>query len=141
MEQHFVVDTPDDVSALFAAIDSLRGKHNVFAFRGDLGAGKTTLIKALCKKFGVKDEMSSPSFAIVNEYDSEEVGQIYHFDLYRLKTPEELLDIGWEDYLYTDSMLFVEWPDKGGTFLPDDTVYIDIKVDEESESRNLTLST
>ena len=80
----------------------------IFAFHGDLGAGKTTFIKAICASLGVKDAMSSPSFSLVNEYHDEKGNSIYHFDLYRLKSPEEAFEIGMEEYLYSGNYCFIE---------------------------------
>lgn len=107
----------------------------VLCFHGDLGAGKTTYIKQLCSNLGVTGGMSSPSFAIVNEYWSEKNGTIYHFDLYRLNDPQELLGIGWEDYLNSQAILLVEWPEKGANFIPDDAIHIFINHSNDPDSR------
>ena len=90
----------------------------IFLFYGEMGAGKTTLIKALEKQLGVKHETSSPTFSLVNEYEGSDKN-IYHFDFYRLKNEEEALDMGFEDYLATDHYIFIEWPDKIASFLPE----------------------
>lgn len=107
----------------------------VFAFHGDLGAGKTTFIKVLCEKLGVKDAMSSPSFSLVNEYHDANGKAVYHFDLYRLKSPAEALDIGMEEYLYSGNYCFVEWPEKAAEVLPQETVQV--KIEETAEGRVL----
>lgn len=107
----------------------------VFAFHGDLGAGKTTFIKVLCEKLGVKDAMSSPSFSLVNEYHDANGKVVYHFDLYRLKSPAEALDIGMEEYLYSGNYCFVEWPEKAAEVLPQETVQV--KIEETAEGRVL----
>jgi tRNA threonylcarbamoyladenosine biosynthesis protein TsaE len=99
----------------------------IFAFHGELGAGKTTFIKALCAELGVKDAMSSPSFSLVNEYHDANGNPIYHFDLYRLKSPEEAFDIGMEEYLYSGNYCFVEWPERAEELLPEETVHVTIK--------------
>src|ERR1044071_1379344 len=83
--------------------------QKIFAFHGELGAGKTTFIKILCEQLGVKDAMSSPSFSLVNEYRDGKNNPVYHFDLYRLKNPQEAFDIGMEEYLYSGNYCFVEW--------------------------------
>jgi len=101
---------------------------SIFAFRGELGAGKTTFIKALCQQLGVEEVMSSPSFSIINEYRSIGGEVIYHFDLYRLKSIEEALDIGMEEYLYSDNHCFVEWPERAEGILPAETVFVNISV-------------
>lgn len=98
----------------------------VFAFLGDLGAGKTTLIKALCKVLGVADQTSSPSFAIVNEYRTGTADPLYHFDLYRLKAEEELEGIGFEEYLASGHFCFIEWPELAEAHLPPDTLHVRI---------------
>jgi tRNA threonylcarbamoyladenosine biosynthesis protein TsaE len=100
--------------------------QKIFAFHGELGAGKTTFIKALCQQLGVRDAMSSPSFSLVNEYRNEKNIPIYHFDLYRLKNPQEAFDIGMEEYLYSGNYCFVEWPEKAGEILPEETVHVKI---------------
>jgi tRNA threonylcarbamoyladenosine biosynthesis protein TsaE len=100
----------------------------IFAFHGELGAGKTTFIKALCAELGVNDAMSSPSFSLVNEYHDANGKPVYHFDLYRLKSPEEAFDIGMEEYLYSGHYCFVEWPERAGELLPEETVHITITV-------------
>lgn len=102
-------------------------------FYGDMGAGKTTLIKAIVKELGVSNETSSPTFSIVNEYysDSEEL-IAYHFDFYRLNNEEEALDLGLEDYLYANCWTFIEWPEKIKSYLPQQTTNIHITVLENS---------
>ncbi len=90
----------------------------VFCFYGSMGAGKTTFIQALCRKLNVVDVVNSPSFAIVNEYNTEEEDSVYHFDFYRLKEEEEAFDLGYEDYFYSNSYCFVEWPEKIASLLP-----------------------
>ncbi|WDF69237.1 tRNA (adenosine(37)-N6)-threonylcarbamoyltransferase complex ATPase subunit type 1 TsaE [Sphingobacterium oryzagri] len=98
----------------------------IFLFYGAMGAGKTTLVNALCQALGVEDATSSPTFSIVNEYASRQ-GIIYHFDFYRLKTEEEALDLGYEDYFYADTYCFVEWPEKIPNLLPADARAITIQ--------------
>lgn len=88
------------------------GDRRVLCFYGDLGAGKTTFIKAICRQLGVKDEVQSPTFSIVNEYETSEREPVYHFDFYRLKTEEEAYDLGYEQYLYSNYFCFIEWPEK-----------------------------
>lgn len=100
--------------------------HQVFAFYGEMGAGKTTFIKAICEQLGVTDAVASPTFAIVNEYVSGDGNPIYHFDLYRLKRIEEAFDIGLEDYLNSGSLCFIEWPQLIEPLLPSDTVSVSI---------------
>ena len=106
-------------------------------FSGEMGAGKTTLIKALCEHLGVKDEVSSPTFSLVNEYNSN-VGTIYHFDLYRIQSEEELYDIGYEDYFFSGYLCLVEWPEMAETMLPEKHVLVNIRV--ENDQRIITVT-
>jgi tRNA threonylcarbamoyladenosine biosynthesis protein TsaE len=102
-------------------------ERRVFALHGDLGAGKTTLIKALCEALGVADATSSPSFAIVNEYRMADDRPVYHFDLYRLRDARELLDIGFEEYLDSGAYCFIEWPELADELLPREVLHITIE--------------
>lgn len=107
------------------------GDNTVFAFRGEMGAGKTTFIKAICENLGVSDTINSPTFAIVNEYRSDSAELIYHFDFYRINKIEEAYDFGYEDYFYSGSLCFIEWPEKIESILPHDTVNVKISVLED----------
>ena len=102
------------------------GDHRVFAFYGTMGAGKTTFIKAICEELGVNDVITSPTFAIVNEYEATAAETIYHFDFYRIKKLEEVYDMGYEDYFYSGSLCFIEWPELIEELLPDDAVRVTI---------------
>ncbi len=108
-------------------------QHRIIAFYGNMGAGKTTFIKALCNVLGVTDTVNSPSFAIVNEYSVPGDGLIYHFDFYRLKNVAEAYDMGYEDYFYSGDYCFVEWPEKIEELIPQKhlKVTIDIVSDHE----------
>jgi tRNA threonylcarbamoyladenosine biosynthesis protein TsaE len=110
----------------------------VVAFYGEMGAGKTTFIKAVCNCMGVRDTVNSPTFAIVNEYYTSKNELVYHLDLYRLRNKEELLDIGYEDYLQSGSYLFIEWPEKAEDLLPVDCLVVHINR-ENDESRRLLI--
>ena len=99
----------------------------VFLFYGQMGAGKTTLVNAICKALGVVDNTSSPTFSIINEYASA-AGPIYHFDFYRLNKEEEALDLGYEEYFYSNNYCFVEWPEKIPNLLPSDARSVAIEV-------------
>ncbi len=112
--------------------------QTVFAFRGSMGAGKTTLIKAICDALGVEDPVNSPTFAIVNEYRSETAELIYHFDFYRINKLEEVFDFGYEDYFYSGSLCFIEWPEKVEDLLPGDVVNVTI-TEQPDGSRVLAL--
>lgn len=111
------------------------GDNTVFAFHGAMGAGKTTFIKAICKCLGVEDVINSPTFAIVNEYRSRSAELIYHFDFYRINKIEEAYDFGYEDYFYSGSLCFIEWPEKIEDILPTDTVNVSIDVQEDGSRK------
>ncbi len=107
------------------------GQHTVFAFYGKMGAGKTTFIKAVCEELGVEDVITSPTFAIVNEYSlplqpESNGGRLFHFDFYRIKRLEEVYDMGYEDYFYSGALCFIEWPELIEPLLPDDAVRVTI---------------
>lgn len=106
----------------------------LFAFYGKMGAGKTTFIKALCEKLQVVDYVTSPTFALINVYETEQSREIYHFDFYRIKSLEELFDLGYEEYFYSDNYCFIEWPELIEPLLPPNTVKITI-TDIENGSR------
>ena len=104
------------------------GDNTVFALYGKMGAGKTTFVKALCEALGVTDVITSPTFAIVNEYRSDETGElIYHFDFYRIKKLSEEYDMGYEDYFYSGALCFIEWPELVEELLPGDAVKVTIE--------------
>jgi tRNA threonylcarbamoyladenosine biosynthesis protein TsaE len=114
------------------------GQHTVFAFYGKMGAGKTTFIKAVCEELGVTEVITSPTFAIVNEYQvSNDATVIYHFDFYRIKKLEEVYDMGYEDYFYSGSLCFIEWPELIEELLPEGTVRVTIE--EQEEGRRLKI--
>ena len=115
------------------------GDNTVFAFYGKMGAGKTTFIKAVCEELGVSDVITSPTFAIVNEYRSDLAGElIYHFDFYRIKKLEEVYDMGYEDYFYSGAVCFIEWPELIEELLPGNTMKVTIE-EVENGARRLTL--
>ena len=107
------------------------GDHKLFAFYGKMGAGKTTFIKAVCDQLGVTDVVNSPTFAIVNEYRDGNRQPIYHFDFYRIRKPAEVLDIGFEDYIDSNALCLMEWPEMIGDFLPEETVKVMIEVADD----------
>lgn len=115
------------------------GDRTVFAFYGDMGAGKTTFIKAICEELGVEDVINSPTFAIVNEYRSNSGELIYHFDFYRINKIEEAYDFGYEDYLYSGALCFIEWPEKIADLLPSDCA--SVKITEIEDQKRLVTVT
>lgn len=116
------------------------GDFSVFAFYGEMGAGKTTFINAICRALGVDDITNSPSFSIANEYRSETTAElIYHFDFYRIEDEREAEDIGIDDYFESGAICLIEWPERIENFLPDHTVRVDIKVNDDN-SRSVMLS-
>lgn len=114
------------------------GDRRVFAFYGQMGAGKTTFIKSVCEELGVSDVITSPTFAIVNEYATALGLPVYHFDFYRIKRLEEVYDMGYEDYFYSDAVCFIEWPELIESLLPDDAVRVTIEALPDG-SRRLTM--
>ena len=112
-----------------AVVEAIQGKQ-LFAFYGQMGAGKTTLIKAICQELGVTEEVNSPTFAIINEYEGTK-GVIYHFDFYRIKKLDEVYDMGYEDYFYSGALCFIEWPELVEEVLPGDAVKVIIEEVED----------
>ena len=122
------IDSMDGIREAARQFIGNMGDASVFAFYGSMGAGKTTFIKAICEELGVEDVITSPTFAIVNEYRANETGElIYHFDFYRIKKIEEVYDMGYEDYFYSGALCFIEWPELIEELLPDDAVRVRIE--------------
>lgn len=132
-----LIDNLQSIDQAAARFVAAMGNARIFAFYGAMGAGKTTFIKAVCQQLGVGDTVNSPTFAIVNEYVDECGDSIYHFDFYRIETPQEALDIGYEDYVQSGFLCFMEWPERIGSLLPSDAVRVTI--DEQPDgSRCIT---
>ncbi len=137
----YVIEIPDvaHIAEAVARFIPMMGDASIFAFSGDMGVGKTTFICELCRQLGVTDDIAgSPSFSIVNVYDSPR-GTVNHFDLYRLESTEEALDIGIEDYLYSGDLCLIEWPDRIESLLPADTCIVTL-TETPASSRVLTLT-
>lgn len=121
------------IKALGKAAKKLVSKfpdHRVFAFYGKMGAGKTTFIQAVCRELGTPDNVTSPTFALINEYKTEAGDSVFHFDFYRIKNLEEAYDLGYEDYFYSGNYCLIEWPEKIETLLPQNYVEVKIEVQE-----------
>ncbi|MFN5845937.1 MAG: tRNA (adenosine(37)-N6)-threonylcarbamoyltransferase complex ATPase subunit type 1 TsaE [Flavobacteriia bacterium] len=114
------------------------GHNKVFAFDGEMGVGKTTFISALLSAMGIRELEGSPTYSLVNVYDSEMFGKIFHFDVYRLKNEIEAYDIGIEEMLYGGGVCFVEWPEKIANLLPDNTIWVYIRKNDDN-TRNITI--
>lgn len=128
METRIPIDNLESIQEAAKAFVDAIGVSRVIAFHGTMGAGKTTFIKAICKELGVTDTVASPTFAIINEYQSPRYGTIYHFDLYRLETLHDVLNIGAEDYFYSGNYCFIEWPELAESLLPGDTLHVHVTV-------------
>lgn len=127
------------IDAVAKEVLQLIGDHRIIAFYGNLGAGKTTLIKALCQQLNVVDIVSSPTFAIINEYRTETDEMVYHFDFYRLKKLQEAIDIGVDEYLDSGNYCFMEWSDRIEEMLPEQYVRIELEPEENPDWRKLIL--
>ena len=114
----------EEIPAVAKEFIAAMGDNTVFAFYGPMGVGKTTFTKALCEQLGVDDTVTSPTFAIINEYHSASNELIYHFDFYRIKKLEEVYDMGYEDYFYSGALCFIEWPELIEELLPMDAVKV-----------------
>jgi tRNA threonylcarbamoyladenosine biosynthesis protein TsaE len=132
---NFKLEQIDDIAT---QVLSIAKQNRIFLFYGEMGAGKTTLIKSLCEQLGAEGQASSPTFSIINEYSGKD-GRIYHFDFYRLKTQSEALDMGYEEYFYSGDYCFIEWPEKIPDLLPQH--YVEVHITEEANhSRAITLN-
>ncbi|MBO5456850.1 MAG: tRNA (adenosine(37)-N6)-threonylcarbamoyltransferase complex ATPase subunit type 1 TsaE [Muribaculaceae bacterium] len=135
--KEILIPTLSDLDAAAQEFLSLMGDETVYTFEGEMGAGKTTFINALCRALGVEDDPTgSPTFSIINEYRSDTTAElIYHFDLYRIESLEQAFDIGVEDYLDSGALCLIEWPDRIDDILPDDTVRVKIEVSPKGGRR------
>lgn len=128
-----------DIDKVAKEIIEYAEEETIWLFEGEMGAGKTTLIKAICKQLGIVDETSSPTFALVNVYENKSGDEFYHFDFYRIESEIEAIDIGADEYFYSDRLCFIEWPGKIPSLIPAKNLKISINLDTES-NRIVSLS-
>ena len=140
MEHKIEIATAEALPQAAQEFASLMGDETVYAFYGEMGAGKTTFIRELCRALGVEEDLAnSPSFSIINEYRSDKTAElIYHFDLYRLESVDDALEIGVEDYFDSGALCLLEWPERIEPLLPDDTVTVNFNVNPDM-SRTMTV--
>ena len=126
------IDSLSELERVAEEILSALGERRVVLLRGGMGAGKTTLVSRIASKLGAEDTVTSPTFALVNEYEGRE-GTIYHFDFYRINRVEEVFDLGYEEYFYSGELCFVEWPEMVEGLLPDDAMQVRITVGDDQK--------
>lgn len=129
----------EEIGGVAQAIADFAGKESIWVFKGRMGAGKTTLIKAIAQVYGIEDNVSSPTFSIVNEYRNGKGEIFYHFDFYRLEDVEEALEIGVEEYFYSGNRCWIEWAERIPELIPEDFILVEIAVDDSGE-RKVVLS-
>lgn len=129
--------TLDQLPSIARKLLSMAKEKPVIVFRGELGAGKTTLIKNICNLLDVRDEVNSPTYSLVNEYHTDSQSRIYHFDFYRIKNEEEALDMGCEEYFYSGALCLIEWPERIENLLPEDRLDVMIFGDGEERVFNI----
>ena len=127
MSMEIRIKSIEEIAVAAKEFVAAMGERKVFAFYGKMGAGKTTFIKAVCEELGVEDVINSPTFAIVNEYVDGQGEPVYHFDFYRIKNLQEVMDLGYEDYVYSGHVCFMEWPELIENLRPDDAVKVTIE--------------
>lgn len=127
MSMEIRIKSIEEIAVAAKEFVAAMGERKVFAFYGKMGAGKTTFIKAVCEELGVEDVINSPTFAIVNEYVDGQGEPVYHFDFYRIKNQQEVMNLGYEDYVYSGHVCFMEWPELIENLLPDDAVKVTIE--------------
>ncbi|WP_235925708.1 tRNA (adenosine(37)-N6)-threonylcarbamoyltransferase complex ATPase subunit type 1 TsaE [Pontibacter burrus] len=139
-QARFVMATLDDLPEAAALLLDATSEEPVILFEGPMGAGKTTLIKELCRQFGVRENVSSPTFALVNEYESENGKLIYHFDFYRISNEREALNIGALEYFDSGNICLIEWPSLIPGLLPEHYLLVTLQPDANSEVRTMTIN-
>ncbi len=129
----YTAKTLDDLSLIAERIREEYKSEKIFAFYGKMGSGKTTFIKEICKQLGVEEVITSPTFALINEYTGKENTKIFHFDFYRIETIEEAYDFGYEEYFYSGDYCFIEWPELIENILPEVFIKIEITEDDNED--------
>ena len=132
MKKTIHITSESELPQVAAAVIEATGRRTVVAFRGEMGAGKTTLIREIAARLGSTDTVTSPTFAIVNQYKGKNHRNIYHFDFYRIEDIREAYDFGYEEYFYSGDLCLVEWPEKIERLLPENVVTVRIAVDSET---------
>lgn len=132
MSTTFIAKTVADLDEIAKQLIEVIRSQKKIVFFGEMGVGKTTLIKSICKLLNVQDEVVSPTFSVVNEYHNKSGEVIYHFDFYRIKLKEEIYDLGYEEYLYSDAYCFVEWPEKAFGLVEENKVQVHMKVENKN---------
>lgn len=135
----FNARTESDLTNICQEFLHLFNNHTVFAFKGEMGVGKTTFISYLAKAMDIVERVSSPTFGYVNEYQSETFGTVYHFDLYRIESEEEAYDIGIEEYIYGNDIVLIEWAEKMENILPESCVWVNL-TKEKNGSRKIEIT-
>jgi len=127
-----------DIKSVAKKLIHLASEQRIWVLKGNMGAGKTTLIKAIAEEFGISEKVSSPTFSLVNQYQNEDGDVFYHFDFYRVDDPEEVLEIGIDEYFYSGKYCWIEWAEKIPAYIPENFLYIEIKVNAD-ESRSIEI--
>ena len=131
MSKIFYAKKVQELDEIAKAIVEVFENEKKIVFFGEMGVGKTTLIKSICKVLNVQDVVTSPTFSVVNEYQNKDGNSLYHFDFYRIKNQEELFDLGLEEYIYSDNYCFIEWPEKAEGLLSDNFVQVQMTKNKE----------
>ena len=139
MSKIFYANKAQELDEIAKAIVEVFENEKKIVFFGEMGVGKTTLIKSICKVLNVQDIVTSPTFSVVNEYQNKDGNSLYHFDFYRIKNQEELFDLGLEEYIYSDNYCFIEWPEKAEGLLSDN--FIQVKMTKNKECRIIKVIT
>ena len=139
MSKIFYANKAQELDEIAKAIVEVFENEKKIVFFGEMGVGKTTLIKSICKVLNVQDVVTSPTFSVVNEYQNKDGNSLYHFDFYRIKYQEELFDLGLEEYIYSDNYCFIEWPEKSEGLLSDN--FIQVQMTKNKECRIIKVIT